>query len=107
MTIFILILALILAIVAVAFALQNPLIVTATFFTLSMKGSLALFVLIGVGVGIVIGVLAMLPSVLKGALTVSRHRKQINALEKSLNEQKKIKPDEASDKIKSDETPKS
>ena len=33
MTIFILILALILAIVAVAFALQNPLIVTATFFT--------------------------------------------------------------------------
>ncbi|MGA7192584.1 MAG: lipopolysaccharide assembly protein LapA domain-containing protein [Anaerolineales bacterium] len=107
MTIFILILALILAIVAVAFALQNPLIVTATFFTLSMKGSLALFVLIGVGVGIVIGVLAMLPSVLKGALTVSRHRKQINTLEKSLNEQKKTKPDEASDKIKSDETPKS
>jgi uncharacterized membrane protein YciS (DUF1049 family) len=106
MTVFVLILALILAIVAVAFALQNPLIVTATFFTVSMKGSLALFVLIGVGVGFVIGVLAILPTVLKGALTVSRHRKHIGTLEKSLNEQKKAGTAEADDKTKSDEAPK-
>ena len=95
MAIFILILALILAIVAVAFALENPLLVTASFFGLQMQGSLALFVLIGVGVGILIGVLAMLPSVLKGAITVSHHRRQISALEKSLNEQKKAAPVEA------------
>jgi len=106
MTIFILILALILAILAVVFALQNPLVVTATFFTYSMKGSLALFVLIGVGVGILIGVLAMLPSVLKGAITVSRHRSQISSLEKSLNEQKKAAPVEMSDKPDSDEASK-
>jgi lipopolysaccharide assembly protein A len=106
MTIFILILALILAIVAVAFALQNPLIVIATFFTLNMKGSLALFVLIGVGVGFVIGVLAMLPSVLKAALTVSHHRKQISKLEKSLNEQKKTETVVVDGKTKSDEAPK-
>jgi uncharacterized membrane protein YciS (DUF1049 family) len=95
MAIFILILALILAIVAVAFALENPLLVTASFFGLQMQGSLALFVLIGVGVGILIGVLAMLPSVLKGAITVSHHRRQISTLEKSLNEQKKAAPVEA------------
>ena len=106
MTVFVLILALILAIVAVAFALQNPLIVTATFFTVSMKGSLALFVLIGVGVGFLIGVLAMLPTVLKGVLTVSRHRKHISTLEKSLNEQKKAETAEADDKTKSDEASK-
>jgi len=88
MAIFILILTLILAIVAVIFAIQNPVIVTATFFTLSMKGSLALFVLIGIGVGILIGVLIMLPSVLKGAIKVSQHRKQISGLEKTLNAQK-------------------
>ena len=88
MAIFILILALILAIISVVFAIQNPFIVTATFFTLSMKGSLALFVLIGVGVGILIGILVMLPGVLKGAIKVSQHRKQISDLEKTLNAQK-------------------
>ena len=103
MTIFILILALILAILAVAFALQNPLVMTATFFTVSMKGSLALFVLIGAGVGVVIGRLAMLPAVLKGAITVSRHRNRISALEKSLNEQKKVVPAEVGDNAKTDE----
>jgi putative membrane protein len=106
MTVFVLILALILAIVAVTFALQNPLIVTATFFAVSMKGSLALFVLIGVGVGVVIGVLAMLPAVLKGALTVSHHRKHISTLEQSLNEQKKAAPAKVSDNPKQDEAPK-
>jgi putative membrane protein len=103
MTIFILILALILALVAVVFALQNPLIVTATFFTLSMNGSLALFVLVGVGVGILIGVLAMLPSVLKGAITVSRHRSRISTLERSLSEQGKAATAEAEDKTQTDE----
>ena len=105
MTVFILMLALILAIRAAAFALQNPLIVTATFFTLSMKGSLALFVLIGVGIGVVIGVLAMLPSVLKGAITVSRHRRQISSLEKSLNEQKKVTTAETDEKPKTEGAP--
>jgi uncharacterized membrane protein YciS (DUF1049 family) len=88
MTIFILILALILAIVAVTFALQNPLIVTATFFTYSMKGSLALFVLIGVGVGVVIGLLVLAPSAIKNTFQVSGHRQRIGALEKELEEHK-------------------
>jgi hypothetical protein len=43
---------------------------------------------------------------LKGALTVSRHRKHIGTLEKSLNEQKKAETAEADDKTKSDEAPK-
>ena len=87
MIIFILVLALILAIVAVVFALQNPTVVTAVFFTLGMKGPLALFVLGGVGVGILIGVLAMLPSVLQNAMKVSQHRRQISSLQKSLDAQ--------------------
>lgn len=88
MAIFILILALILAIISVVFAVQNPLIVTATLFSLNVKGPMALFVLVGVGVGILIGILVMLPSVLKGVITVSQHRKHINDLEKTVNAQK-------------------
>jgi len=89
MTIFFLIIALILAILAVVIALENPLLVTMSFFGYGVQGSLAAFVLLGVGVGIVIGILIMLPSVLKGAINVSRHRKQIRTLEKTISEQKK------------------
>ncbi len=86
--ILILAIALVLAVLSVIFALQNPAVVTATFFTLQMKGPLALFVLAGIGIGLVIGVLVMLPGVLKSAVTISRHRKQIGSLEKSLEEHK-------------------
>lgn len=92
MIIFILVLALILAVVAVVFALQNPTVVTAVFFTLSMKGPLALFVLGGVGVGILIGVLAMLPSVLRNAMKISQHRREISSLQKSLDAQSSVSP---------------
>lgn len=88
MAIFILIVALIFAVLAVIFAVQNPVIVTATLFSMSVKGPLALYVLAGVGVGILIGILVMLPSVLKGAITVSKHRKHISDLEKTVNAQK-------------------
>ncbi|HVN15095.1 MAG TPA: lipopolysaccharide assembly protein LapA domain-containing protein [Anaerolineales bacterium] len=86
--ILILAIALILAVFSVIFALQNPVVVTATFFSFQMKGPLALFVLAGIGIGLVIGILVMLPSALKNAVVISRHRKQIGNLEKSLEEHK-------------------
>ncbi len=96
MAIFILILALILAIISVIFAIQNPVLVTAALFGLSMKGSLAMFVLIGVCVGILIGILVMLPGTLKNAVVIARHRKRISGLEKSLEGQKAaaVEPEE-------------
>ena len=107
MTIFFLIIALILAIVAVVIALENPLLVTMSFFGYGVQGSLAAFVLLGVGVGIVIGVLVMLPPVLKGAINVSRHRKQIKTLEKTISEQKKVAVEDIPEEPASDdETPK-
>ncbi len=103
MTIFFLIVALIIAIVAVVIALENPLLVTMSFFGYGVQGSLAAFVLLGVGVGVVIGILVMLPSVLKGAFTVSRHRKQIKTLEKVISEQKKVTVEEVPEETTSDE----
>jgi uncharacterized integral membrane protein len=83
-----LILALAFAIVAVIFALQNPTMVTVSLFGYQITDSLALFILIAVAVGILIGVLVMTPGRIKGNLANARSRKKIGSLEASLDEQK-------------------
>ena len=85
--IFTLIVALILAIVSVVFALQNSDVIEVVFFSLKMEGPFALFILASLAIGVVIGILVMVPSVIKNALTISRSRKQIDGLQKSLREQ--------------------
>jgi putative membrane protein len=86
--VFSLILALVIAIVAVFFALENTMQVTVSFFGYGVDGSLALFILIGLGVGILVGVLFMTPGRIKSSLSNARHRKKIGSLEASLDEQK-------------------
>ena len=88
MVIFTLILALVVAILAVIFALENPVIVTMSFFGREVEGSLALFILLGVVLGVVIGMLVMVPGSVKHSLELRNHRKRIGDLEKSLNEPK-------------------
>ncbi len=103
-----LIFALVLAIFAAVFALQNPILVTANFFGYKVGSSLALFVLIGLGVGLLIGVLVMMPGRIKSSLANSRHRKNIVELESSL-EQHKVKAVAVEKKVPPapEETPKS
>ncbi|NOY98838.1 MAG: LapA family protein [Chloroflexi bacterium] len=86
--IFTLVLALAFAVVAVIFALANPMMVAVSFFGYSVEGSLALFILLAVGVGIVIGVLVMLPGTVKRSLALSSQRKKLKGLEKKLDEHK-------------------
>ena len=88
MVILTLILALAFAIVAVIFALQNPMIVTVSLFGYSIDGSLALFILSAVILGILIGVLVMMPGTVRHSLELRNHRKRISDLEKSLDAQK-------------------
>jgi uncharacterized integral membrane protein len=83
-----LILALIIAIIAVIFALENTMMVTVSFFGYAVDGSLALFILIAVGVGVLIGVLIMSPGRIKSGLSNARNRKKIGTLEASLDEHK-------------------
>ena len=99
MMIFTLILALVFAILAVIFALENPVIVTMSFFGRELEGSLALFILLGMVLGVIIGMLVMTPGSVKHNLELRNHRKRIGDLEKSLDEQKaqmtraeKVKP---------------
>jgi uncharacterized membrane protein YciS (DUF1049 family) len=83
-----LIFAVALSIVAAIFALQNPALVTANFFGYKVEGSLALFVLIGLGVGLLIGILVMTPGRVKSGLANSRHRRKIVELESNLEAHK-------------------
>jgi putative membrane protein len=86
--VFALILALAFAIVAVIFALQNPMMVTVSLFGYPFEGSLALVILVAVAVGILIGVLVMAPGRIKSGLSNARSRKKISSLEASLDEHK-------------------
>lgn len=83
-----LILALVFAVVAVIFALQNPMIVTVSLFGSSLDGSLALFILASVILGVIIGVLVMLPGTVRHRFELRNHRRRIGDLERSLDEQK-------------------
>ncbi len=105
MMIFTLILALAFAVVAVIFALANPGIVMINFFGMQMEGSLAMFVLISIGIGIVLGVLLMTPSVVKQKLALSGEKKKLKGTEKELD-QHKSKMTELEEKIKKDEAEK-
>lgn len=86
--IFALILALVIAIVMVFFALENPVLVSVSFFGYEVEGSLALFILAAMGVGVLIGLLLMIPGRIKSGLSNARHRKKIGTLEASLDEHK-------------------
>ncbi|MFO3797550.1 MAG: lipopolysaccharide assembly LapA domain-containing protein [Anaerolineales bacterium] len=83
-----LVLALAFAILAVIFALQNPMIVTVSFLTYKGEWALALLILVSVGVGILIGILVMLPGTLRRAWMVGGLRRKVSDLEKALEEQK-------------------
>ncbi|MBN1453372.1 MAG: LapA family protein [Anaerolineales bacterium] len=86
--VFALILALVIAIVAVFFALENTMMVTVSFFGYAVDGSLALFLLIAMGIGVLVGVLMMAPGRIKSSLSNARNRKKISSLESSLDEHK-------------------
>jgi uncharacterized integral membrane protein len=86
--VFALILALAIAILAVFFALENTMIVTVSFFGYAVSGSLALFILAAVALGLLLGVLIMTPGRIKNSLSSRRNAKKINSLESSLDEHK-------------------
>lgn len=79
-----LILALAVAILAVIFALQNITAVTISFFAWQVSGSLSLVLLLALGIGFLVGVLVMAPSVIRTRVAASGERKQKSTLEKEL-----------------------
>ena len=89
MAIVYLIVALVIAILAVIFALQNSMTITIAFLAWQVNGlPLSLVLLITLAIGVVIGLLVLAPSAIKSSITVSGHRKRISSLEQELEEHK-------------------
>jgi uncharacterized integral membrane protein len=74
---------------AVVFALQNNIPVTVTLGIWSLDGSLALLLLLALGLGVLITALLSSPAVIRGQWTVSRLKRQVSDLEHRLAEQEK------------------
>jgi len=69
------------AIIAVMFALQNNIPVTVSFFTWSFGGSLALVLLITLGLGAIIAGLVSSPTLIRSQWVGNRLRRQVVSLE--------------------------
>ena len=80
-----LIFGLIIAALAIIFALQNSMTVTISFLAWEAIGSLSLVLLITLAIGALIGLLVLAPSVIKHSIAASNSRKRVGALEKELD----------------------
>lgn len=80
--------ALVIAVLAVIFAISNTETVTVGFFLWNFKGSLALVLLGALAVGLLVGLLASLPGLIRGQVTIGGHKKKISATEKERDEYK-------------------
>ena len=69
---------------AVAFALQNSDTIKITFFTWTFQGSLVVVLLTALAFGVILSVLASLPSQIKKRRLITQQQKTITKLEQSL-----------------------
>lgn len=97
---YLLILALVIAIFSVVFALQNAMAITVSFLMWEIESSLALVLLVTLGVGIIVGLLGMAPNLIKKSLKISNQNKKIKQLQATIAEKetaveltKRIEPD--------------
>jgi len=83
-----LVFALVIAVLAVIFALYNTAPVTIAFFAWQVTGSLSLILLITLAIGALIGLLALAPTLVKGSFQSSGQRKRLAALEQEISDKK-------------------
>ena len=78
--VFTLIVTIVVAIAAVLFASYNHQVTHVDLFGYGVDGEVGLFIIIALGVGVLIGVLLMLPSVWKRSWAVTRQKRVIEEL---------------------------
>jgi len=81
-----LVLALLIAILAVILALQNPTNVTVTFLAWKFESSLALVLLVAFVLGVVLALVTLVSVVIRKNWTISSQKKKIAQLERSSQE---------------------
>jgi putative membrane protein len=80
--------ALVIAALAILFAVQNNTPVQVSFLAWKVESPLTLVLLIAVAAGALISLLASLPTITRDKLTVRSHRKKVAELESSLTDHK-------------------
>jgi uncharacterized integral membrane protein len=80
--------ALVIAILAAIFALQNPDLTFVNVFAWEFNAPLALVLFITLGVGLIIGLLVLVPSIIRREMKLRHKTKHIHELESELEEAK-------------------
>ncbi len=81
---------LLMGVVSVIFALQNVAIITVTFFSYQITGSLALILSLAMGTGALIVILLLLPESIRSYFKYKRLKKENERLEEDLRKQKEL-----------------
>ena len=81
---FFVLLALVIAIATVLFALQNSMIVTVSFLVFHYNGSLALILVLVFASGLLAGILMSLPSLLRKGADVRERKRRVKQLEQRM-----------------------
>lgn len=91
---FFLLIAIIIAILAVAFALVNATPVTVSLVFTEFNSSLALVLLVTLGIGILIGFLGLLPGIIRNRWQIAKYKREIHRLEADTQKSREIaRPD--------------
>ena len=96
-----LIIAIVVAILAVIFALQNAIPITVSFLTWKFESSLALVLLIAIALGVLMSLMVSVPSKIKNMKLILNQKRKINELEQNLQARSDIK-EEKKDNLKTE-----
>jgi lipopolysaccharide assembly protein A len=89
-----LILALIIALLAIVFAFQNPVVLVIRFGIWAVQASLAFILLLALAIGFVVGLLVSLPAIMKRGWKSSQQKSTIQNLEQELHQQTQLVADQ-------------
>ena len=81
---FFIVLALVIAIVIVLFAVQNSVIVTVSLLSFHYNGSLALILVVVFTLGLFVGILISVPSLVRKSSDVREQKRRVKQLEESI-----------------------
>ncbi|MBN1622696.1 MAG: LapA family protein [Endomicrobiales bacterium] len=90
---FLLFFAVIIAIFAVIFAVQNTAVVTISFIAWRFQGSLALILLIAFGLGAIVSVLVSLPASMKRGRLLAQYKKKLQDIKRENPDQEEPSED--------------
>ncbi len=82
---FFIVLALLIAIAIVIFALQNSAIVTVSFLSFHYNGSLALILVVVFTLGLLAGLLISIPSLLRKSADIREQKRRVKQLQESIS----------------------